>query len=346
MIQAGIIGATGYTGAELIRLLRGHPEAEAAVLASRSGAGQSYGAVCPDRAHWMDAVLRDPGDPGVYREVDVLFVALPHGHAAEPVRAARAAGTPVIDLGADFRFGDKAVYEEWYGIAAPPADLLEQARYCLPEMGREGIAGAMVLANPGCYPTSVILGLLPLLEEGLIDPDTLVIDAKSGVSGAGRNPSLATHYCQVDDSLQAYNLGVHRHTPEIETQLGRIAGGPVRVTFNPHLVPMTRGILSTMSATLRRDTPEETIRELYGARYAGEPFVHLMPPGVYPATKWVSGSNHCLVGIKTDPRTGRVLVVSVIDNLVKGASGQAIQNMNIRLGLEETLGLEQPALFP
>ncbi len=346
MIKAGIIGATGYTGVELVRLLGGHPGVRLEEASSHSYAGQPFSGVYPDKTDLVDLVLSEQDAPGIMARNDVVFLALPHGHGVSVARAGLAANTPVIDLGADFRFADRGIYEQWYGVEHTGEDILPHARYCLPEINRQEVPGTRIVGNPGCYPTSVILGLAPLLEEKLVDPTTLVIDSKSGVSGAGRKTSLTTHFAEVNDSVSAYGLGTHRHTPEIEGQLGKIWGGDIRVSFTPHLMPMTRGILSTMVVGTMPGVTEDRMRNAFEERYREEPFVHLLAPGVYPKTRWVYGSNHCQINLKLDERTGRVIVVSVIDNLVKGAAGQAIQNMNLLFGQPETAGLEGMPLVP
>ena len=346
MIRAGIIGATGYTGVELVRLLSGHPEVSLSSLASHSYAGETFSGVYPAQTDLCDMEL-SVQDPEKVAEVsDVLFLALPHGHATEAARAGLARGIPVIDLGADFRFRDKRVYETWYKVAHPGEDLFPKARYCLPEINRQEIPGTAIVGNPGCYPTSVILGLAPLLRRGWLDPASVIVDAKSGVSGAGRSLALGSHFTEVNDSIRAYGITDHRHTPEIEEQLSRVGGTPVMINFTPHLVPMTRGILSTMYARLSEDLTDEVLREAYMEDYGNEYFVHLLPENIFPRTKWVYGSNHVHINLKADRRTGRVVVVSAIDNLVKGASGQAIQNMNILMGLPETTGLTAAPVFP
>ncbi len=346
MIKVGIIGATGYTGVELTRILSAHPKAQVSVMSSHSYVGKRFSEVYPDKTDLVDDYLVAQDAKAMMAQSDVVFLALPHGHAVSVVREGLAQKKPVIDLGADFRFQDKDVYEAWYHVDHTGADLMPSARYCLPEINREDIPGTMVVANPGCYPTSVILGLAPLLERGWIDENSIIIDAKSGVSGAGRKVTEATSFVEINDAIKAYGLTNHRHTPEIEEQLSKLAKTPVMVNFTPHLVPMTRGILSTMVANLKEDVSQEALTEIYQQRYEKEYFVHLLAPGVYPSTKWVYGSNHVHIQVKKDERTNRVLVVSAIDNLVKGASGQAVQNMNLLFGLPETMGIDMPPMFP
>ena len=277
---------------------------------------------------------------------DVVFVALPHGHAMPVAHEAARSGKKLIDLGADFRFTDFQVYESWYKVGHKAKDLLPQAVYGLPEVNREKIKGAWLVANPGCYPTSAILALAPLLKQKLIDTGSIVVDSKSGVSGAGRGLSLGSHYCEVNENFKAYNVAAHRHTPEIEQILSRIAGEQITVTFTPHLLPVTRGILSTVYARLSSGAGVEQLRQLYREYYKDEFFVRVLPDGTLPQTKWVAGTNHCDIGLTVDARTGRVIVITAIDNVVKGASGQAVQNMNIICNLPEDTALAGPGLYP
>jgi N-acetyl-gamma-glutamyl-phosphate reductase len=284
--------------------------------------------------------------PALADKADVVFAALPHGHAVPVAGEVLERGKKFIDLGADFRFGRRDVYEQWYKVEHSGEELLEQAVYGLPEIHRDKIRSASLVGNPGCYPTSVILGLAPLLRNGLIDPGSIIIDSKSGVSGAGRGLSLGTHFSEVNENFRAYNVGVHRHTPEIEQELSKLAGEDVVVSFTPHLTPMNRGILSTMYAGLKQEMTLEQVRSVYEEFYRSEFFVRLLPPGILPQTKAVTGSNHCDIVPVVDPRTGRVVVISAIDNLIKGAAGQAVQNMNLMFGLPETTGLDRPGLYP
>lgn len=346
MIKVGIIGATGYTGVELVRILNTHPEAEVVAMSSHSHAGKAFHHIYPDKTSIMEDTLEVQDPAKMFAKVDVVFMALPHGHAVSVAREGLSQGKPIIDLGADFRFKDKAVYEKWYKVEHTGEDILPLSHYCLPEINRDEVPGTRIVGNPGCYPTSVILGLSPLLRRGWIDPQRIIIDAKSGVSGAGRKMAQGSHFCEVNDSIKAYGVGTHRHTPEIEEQLGKVAGEKVLVNFTPHLVPMSRGILSTMVADLVEDVTQEQLQEAYRESYDAEPFVQLLQEGTFPSTKWVYGSNQCHIQVQKDERTGRVIVVSAIDNLVKGAAGQAVQNMNLLFGLEETMGLMMPPMFP
>lgn len=345
-IKVGIIGATGYAGAELVRILSAHPYAELVALTTQSYGGNAFYEVYPYLYKHVAMECREPDLPALVEQADVVFVALPHGHAIPVAREVSARGKKFIDLGADFRFDSSEVYEQWYKVEHTAPELLRQAVYGLPEVHREKIKTASLVGNPGCYPTSVILGLAPLLRSGLVDTGTIVVDSKSGVSGAGRGLSLGTHFAEVNENFRAYNVGMHRHTPEIEQELGKLAGEEMRISFTPHLVPMNRGILSTIYAQLKREMTLEQVRAVYEEFYRSKYFVRLLPPGILPQTKAVAGSNHCDVVPVVDPRTGRVVVLSAIDNLIKGAAGQAVQNMNLMFGLPETAGLERPGLYP
>jgi len=344
-VTVAVAGATGYTGIELVRLLAQHPFVSLEILASQSYAGQPLHRVYPHLLPYVGQTL-SPQEIEQLLAAEVIFLALPHGHAAPVVEAALAAGRRVVDLGADFRLADPDSYRRWYGLEPPAAALVQQAVYGLPELYREKIRGAAVVANPGCYPTATLLALAPALRLGLVEADDIIIDAKSGVTGAGRSLNLATLYGEVNEGLHPYNVAGHRHTPEIEQELSKLCGRPVRVTFTPHLAPMSRGILSTVYARLAPGVTVEAIRRAYEEAYRGEPFVHVLPPGTWPHTKWVYGSNHCLLSLAVDERTGRLVIASAIDNLVKGASGQAVQNLNLMYGWEETTALGAAPLYP
>lgn len=345
MIRAGIIGASGYTGVELTRLLSRHPKVEIAVATSRQYAGKMISEVYPSLAGVSGVVCEDVVPENLVDRVDVLFTAVPHQTAMDIVPRFLEAGKKVIDLSADFRIDDPAVYEEWYQPHTA-TEYFEEAVYGLPEINREKISQARLVANPGCYPTSIILGMAPLLQEGLVDVSTIIADSKSGTSGAGRSAQVGTLFCEVTDGFRAYKVGEHRHTPEIEQELTKLAGQDITISFTPHLLPVSRGIFSTIYSSLAKKRSQKEIDSLYDDYYAGEPFVRVCKPGAVPATQNVRGSNFCDVGVKVDPRTGRIVVLSVIDNLVKGAAGQAIQNMNLVYGFEENLGLEIVPLFP
>ncbi|MGI1660418.1 MAG: N-acetyl-gamma-glutamyl-phosphate reductase [Desulfitobacterium sp.] len=341
-MKVGIIGATGYTGQELVRLLQQHPEIELVYLGSSSNSGVIYEELFPQFSGLGAGKLQDEQVP----DLDVLFCALPHGLTAGRTAEWLNRGIKVIDLGADFRLKDAAVYEAWYKVTHPAPELLPEAVYGLPELYREEILGKQFIANPGCYPTATILALAPLLRKGLIQKDGLIIDAKSGVSGAGRSATLGNHFSEVNENFKAYGVASHRHTPEIEQQLGAAAGAELLVNFTPHLVPMIRGILATIYAQVSPGVTEEDLKACWQEQYEGEEFVHILPDGLWPQTKLAAGSNHVFLQLKVDPRTGRAILVSALDNLVKGASGQAIQNMNLICGLPENLGLGARGLWP
>lgn len=339
-IRVGVAGATGYGGIELVRLLGLHPEVELVLAGTESYIGQDLAAVYPHLSNRVQLKGREATAEALAAECDVVFTALPHGVPMKLAPAVLAAGKRLIDLGADFRLRDVDAYEAWYKKKHEAPELMEQAVYGLPELYRQQIAGARLVGNPGCYPTSCALAAAPLLRAGVVDSKGIIFDSKSGVSGAGRGLSLGSHFSEVNENFKAYNIaGGHRHTPEVEQTLSDLVGAPVTVTFTPHLVPMTRGILTTAYFTLLEDRSTEQLLDLFREFYASEPFVRIRPAGDLPQTKQVWGSNYCDIGLQVDRRTGRVLVVSVIDNLVKGAAGQAIQNMNLLFGLPETTGL-------
>jgi N-acetyl-gamma-glutamyl-phosphate reductase len=340
MIRAAIAGATGYAGAELVRILAAHPGVEIIAITSRQFAGQRYDRIFPAFAGRVDLVCEDLADERIGEGAEVVFTALPHKMPMGLAPAILRRGCRLIDLSADFRFSDASVYAAAYQPHASP-ELLAEAVYGLSEVHTDLIRGARLVGNPGCYPTSVLLPLIPLLKQGLIETEDIVVDSKSGVSGAGRSPSLTVHFCEVNDSFKAYKVAVHRHAPEMETYAGRSAGRPVRLTFVPHLVPMTRGMLSTIYA---RPSPGVTARAVEGCLasfYAGRPFIRLRPAGMAPDTLHVRGTNACDIGWVHDEANGRLILMSAIDNLVKGAAGQAVQNMNLMFGLDESEGLRQ-----
>lgn len=345
MLRVGIIGASGYTGVELSRLLCNHPQVELTIATSRQYAGKELSAVYPSLKGRVDIRCVDPAIDDLAGQADLFFTAVPHQTAMAVVPGLLEAGKKVVDLSADFRIHDHQVYEQWYQPHSAK-EYLTEAVYGLPELHRQQITAARLVANPGCYPTSVTLGLAPLLRNKLIQPETIIIDAKSGTSGAGRGAQVGTLYCEVTDGFRAYKVGEHRHTPEIEQELSALAGSKLTVSFTPHLVPMSRGILSTMYAALDPAVTAKEIQDAYDSFYAHEPFVRVLAQGQYPATQYVRGSNYCDIGFKVDPRTGRIIVLSVIDNLVKGAAGQAVQNMNLVSGFAEDTGLLSVPLFP
>ncbi|WP_150306021.1 N-acetyl-gamma-glutamyl-phosphate reductase [Pseudomonas saliphila] len=344
MISIGIVGGTGYTGVELLRLLAQHPQAQVVTITSRSEEGVRVCDMYPNlRGHYDDLVFSVP-DVKRLGACDVVFFATPHGVAHSMAAELLATGVRIIDLSADFRLKDAAEWAQWYGQPHGAADLLGEAVYGLPEVNREAIRSAQLIAVPGCYPTAVQLGLLPLLEAGLADTSRLIADCKSGVSGAGRTASVGALFGEAGENMKAYGVKGHRHLPEISQGLRLAAGGPVGLTFVPHLTPMIRGIHATLYATVTDHAVD--LQKLFTDRYAGEPFVDVMPAGSHPETRSVRGANLCRLAVHRPQGGDLVVVLSVIDNLVKGASGQAIQNMNIALGLEETLGLTHPALMP
>ena len=341
-MKVGVLGATGYAGQELVRLLRRHEEVDDLFLSSSSVAGEAYEAIYP---HWQDqnvGILQDENVP----DLDVLFCALPHGLTAERTSTFLARNIKVVDLGADFRLNSAEIYEEWYKIKHPATDLLKEAVYGLPELYREQIRGRSLIANPGCYPTATLLALVPLLRQKLLQTRNLIIDAKSGISGAGRGVSLGVHYSEVNENLKAYGVASHRHTPEIEQELSRAAGQPLLVNFTPHLVPMTRGMMVTIYAGIQEGVQEEDLRRCWKEQYEQEPFIHSLPQGTWPQTKFCSGSNHAFLQLTVDQRTGNVIIVATIDNVMKGAAGQAIQNMNLMMGWPEVQGIQGTAMWP
>lgn len=343
MIKVGIVGGTGYTGVELLRLLAAHPQVELVAITSRSEEGTAVADMFPNLRGHVGLKFSVP-DTAVLKQCDVVFFATPNGIAMTQVRELLDAGVKVIDLAADFRLKDVAVWEKWYGMQHACPDLVAEAVYGLPEINREAIHGARLVANPGCYPTAVSLGFLPLLEQGLVEIDGLVADCKSGASGAGRGANVATLLCEVDSSFKAYGAPGHRHLPEIREKLGLVAGSEVGLTFVPHLLPMIRGIHATLYTRLK-DTSVD-LQALYEERYAAEGFVDVLPPGSHPETRTVRGGNMCRIAIHRPQDGDTVVILSVIDNLVKGAAGQAVQNMNIMFGIDEQTGLNMIAVLP
>ena len=351
MIKVGIIGATGYAGSELVRLITQHPKAELVTMTSQSYAGQEYKEVYSNYSH-LDYVCEElgirPTDAQIEEmaeKCDVIFLALPHGVASKKINADILSKTKIIDLGADFRIQDVDVYEKWY-TTHYSKDILPEAVYGLCEINRDKIKGKRIVANPGCYTSCSILSLYPLVKEGMIDLSSIIIDAKSGATGAGRGLSLGNHYCELNESVKAYKVASHRHTPEIEEQLSIAAGQDIVLNFTPHLIPMDRGILATCYATLNKKYTYDDIRKAYEKHYGNEHFIRLTKEGVFPETKWVKGSNFVDIGFTVDERTNRVIVIGALDNLFKGAAGQAVQNMNIIMGIEETTGIDYVPIFP
>ena len=346
MIRAGIIGSTGYAGGELTRLLLQREDVEIVWYGSRSYIDKPYASVYQNMFKLVENVCKDDNIAELAEEADVIFTATPQGLCASLVNEEILSKTKIIDLSADFRIKDVNIYAQWYKIGNPTPPFIPEAVYGLPEINREAVKGARLIANPGCYPTCSFLSIYPLLKAGLIDPDTIIIDAKSGTSGAGRGAKTDNLYCEVNESIKAYGVASHRHTPEIEEQLSYVAGRPVTISFTPHLVPMDRGILVTAYASLTRDVGDEEVRAAYEACYKDEYFVRVLEKDVTPQTRWVKGSNFVDVNFKIDPRTKRVVMMGAIDNMVKGAAGQAIQNMNLMFGLPENKGLKLAPMFP
>ncbi len=345
MLKVAIVGASGYTGVELIRLLSNHPEIEITAVTSEQSAGKSIAEVFPSLSGVFEKTLEHISIEEISAKADLVFTALPHQKAMDYVPKFLELGKKVIDLSADFRIKDAATYGAWYE-EHKASELLKEAVYGLPELHRTEIKNARLVANPGCYPTSAILALAPLLKNGLIDASSIVIDSKSGVSGAGRSVTQDTHFTEVNEGFKAYRVGEHRHTPEIEQELSILAGSQITVSFTPHLLPVNRGILSTIYASVKADVTEDSILRIFDEFYAEERFVRVYPKGSFPNINNVKGSNFCDIGVKLDKRTNRVVIVSAIDNLTKGASGQAIQNMNIMYGFPEDTALRGLPLFP
>lgn len=346
MIKVGIIGATGYAGGELVRILTGHKEAEIKWFGSRSYIDQKYASVYQNMFQIVDATCMDDNMEKLASQVDVIFTATPQGLCASLVNENILSKVKIIDLSADFRIKDVATYEKWYGIEHKSPQFIEEVVYGLCEINREDVKNARLVANPGCYTTCSILTAYPLAKEGIIDMSTLIIDAKSGTSGAGRSAKVANLYCEVNENMKAYGVATHRHTPEIEEQLGYASGENVVLNFTPHLVPMNRGILATEYAKLTKDVTYDEVKAIYDKYYANEKFIRVLEKNVCPETKWVEGSNYVDINFKIDPRTNRIIMMGAIDNLVKGAAGQAVQNMNLMFGLKESEGLELVPMFP
>ena len=346
MIKAGVIGATGYAGNELVRLLMQHTEVELKTVTSQRYIGKEFSEVYQNYNEINTLICQEEDIEKIAEECDVVFLALPHGVAAKKVTKEILEKTVIIDFGADFRLQNVNDYEKWYGLSHEGKQLLKQAVYGLCEINREKIKNAKLIANPGCYTTCSILSLIPLLAENLIDKNSIIIDAKSGVSGAGRGLVTESLYCEANENMKAYKVASHRHTPEIEEQLSYIAGEKITLSFTPHLTPMNRGILATCYASLKQGITKQEVRKAYEKWYAKEYFVRLTKEGVFPETKWVKGSNFIDIGFTVDERTNRIIVMGAIDNLVRGAAGQAVQNMNIVFGLKEDTGLCQVPIFP
>ncbi len=355
VVRVGIVGASGYGGVQLVRLLSEHPGVQLTYLAGQESAGKRYGDLYPHLAPAVDLVIQPVDVEQIAASADVVFLSLPNGLAADLAPPLLAKGCKVLDLSADYRFRNLATYQSWYRMGKTDPDwpspdyrqANEKSVYGLPELYREAIAQAQLVGCPGCYPTASLLAVAPLLRQGLVELDSLIFDAKSGISGAGRTARVGSLFAEVDSSLAAYGVAQHRHTPEIEQACSELAHTPVTVQFTPHLVPMVRGIHVTLYATLRDPgLVGEDLITLYTAFYRQSPWVRILPRGVYPQTKWVTGTNTCMIGVEVDTRTNRVIVLSVIDNLIKGQAGQAIQCLNLMMGWPETLGLPRLAFYP
>ncbi|MEM7725993.1 MAG: N-acetyl-gamma-glutamyl-phosphate reductase [Cyanobacteria bacterium P01_A01_bin.45] len=346
-VPVGIIGASGYGGVQLVRLLSEHPQVEIVYLGGESSAGKSFGDIYPHLAHVINLSVEAPDIDNIARQCEVVFLSLPNGLACQMAPQLLEKGCKVLDLSADYRFSDLSTYTRWYAKERSDSVTAATAIYGLPELYRDRIAETQLVGCPGCYPTASLLALSPLLKQGLIVPNTAIIDAKSGTSGGGRQAKTNLLLAEADNSLAAYGVACHRHTPEIEQICSDLSGHEVTVQFTPHLIPMVRGILATVYATLRDPgLVRDDIITIYRAFYRNSPWVNICDPGVYPQTKWACGSNQCYIGIEADPRTGRVIVMSAIDNLIKGQAGQAIQCLNIMMNWDETSGLPRLGFYP
>lgn len=343
--RVGIIGATGYTGVELLRLLLHHPQVEVTALTSQKYAGIPIDQVFPSLMKHLQLKCEELNVDQISKKADFIFTAVPHKTAMEVVPLFHRQGKRIVDLSADFRFRNAAIYEKWYQKHTS-ADLLSESVYGLPELHREKIRNAKIVGNPGCYPTGALIGLIPLVKKGMISVENIVIDSKSGVSGAGRDVVLESLFCEVNEGVKAYKIFEHRHLPEIEQELSEMVEKKVAVTFVPHLIPMDRGILTTLYLVLKKKSKTEEVLNTFQEHYQKEPFIRICPKGKLPNTKNVRGSNYCDIGVKVNESDGRAVIVTAIDNLVKGASGEAVQNMNIMLGYPETMGLDVSPLFP
>ncbi|MGA2517516.1 MAG: N-acetyl-gamma-glutamyl-phosphate reductase [Thermodesulfobacteriota bacterium] len=344
-IRVGIVGATGYTGVELLRLLLHHPQVEVTALTSQKYAGVPIDQVFPSLMKGLDLKCEELSVEQISKKTEFVFTAVPHKMAMEIVPSFYRVGKKVVDLSADFRFTDAATYEKWYQKHTA-VDLLSESVYGLPELHREKIRNAKIVGNPGCYPTGALIGLIPLVKKGMISVENIVIDSKSGVTGAGRDVVLESLFCEVNEGVKAYKIFAHRHTPEIDQELSLLARKEIRVTFAPHLIPVDRGILSTLYVRLTKKMKTEELLDVFHDFYQAEPFVRIYSKEKFPNTKNVRGSNYCDIGVKVSESDGRAVIVTAIDNLVKGASGEAVQNMNIMLGYPETMGLDIHPLFP
>lgn len=345
-MNISIIGASGFTGIELLRILQSHPQCDITYVTSETYAGKRVADLYPSYEGSGDLRFSKYDLGLIADNSDLVFLAVPHGESMDFVPGLLESGVKVIDLSGDFRFSDAGIYEHWYGLEHKAQTYLQEAVYGLPEINRERIAHARLVANPGCYPTAAILGILPAIVNDVIVKDSIIIDAKSGVSGAGRSANEKTHYVRRNDSITAYAIATHKHTPEIETQLSSVCGAEIKVSFTPHLTPMSRGILATIYAQLSKPLTQNEAADIYISHYTREPFIKVLSPPAIPETGFVRGSNMAQIGVTVDERVGRLVIVAAIDNLVKGASGQAIQNLNIMSGLHETTSLRTIGLYP
>ncbi len=346
MIKAGIIGSTGYIGQEVLRLLLQHPQVEVSHITSQSYVGKEYSKIYKNYEKLFSKQCESEDIEAISKEADVIFVALPHGMAADKINTSVLSNAKVIDLGADFRLNKKDEYEHWYSTEHHNEELLSTAVYGLCEWNREHIKSARLIANPGCYATCSILSLSPLIKDGIIFENSIIVDAKSCVSGAGRTLDLGTHFSECNESVKAYKVASHRHTPEIEQELNKVGRNPLKISFTPHLIPMNRGILVTAYGTLKSELEYADVQAIYEKYYGKEYFIRLTNKDIFPETRWTKGSNFCDIGFTIDKRTNRVLVIGAIDNLIKGGAGQAVQNMNIMFGFDEKLGLDNIPIFP
>ncbi|MHA1669156.1 MAG: N-acetyl-gamma-glutamyl-phosphate reductase [Promethearchaeota archaeon] len=346
MIKAGIMGATGYVGQELVRILYHHPEVEIQALFSKNHNNQVYNSIYENFNKICEMKCDENELEIIAKQLDIIFLALPHGVTSKLLTDSIVKNVKVIDLSADFRLNSVEDYEEWYDFKHSNKDLLNKAVYGLSEWKRKQISDSRLIANPGCYPTCALLCLLPLIKEGILDVENIIIDAKSAVSGAGRSLNLITHFTECNESIKAYSITSHRHTPEIEQQLSELYEKEIQVTFTPHLIPMNRGILCTCYGNINHSYNYDEIKSIYEKYYHNEFFIRLKKKGVFPETKWVKGSNYCDIGFTLHERTGKIIIIGAIDNLIKGAAGQAVQNMNLMFNLEENIGLKSIPMFP
>lgn len=345
MITASILGATGYAGEELVRILSGHPNVKLVSVTSQNYIGQNIQDVFPNLSKGIDLKCEELDICNIAPKSDLIFLSLPHGYSTVHVKEIMKYSKKVIDMGADFRLDSKDIYEKWYGVEHKSPELINESVYGLPEINKERIKTSNIIGNPGCYPTSIILGLAPALKNRLIDEESIIVDSKSGISGAGRAASVSNLFTEINGNVKAYNIAKHRHIPEINQELSKLNGREVSITFTPHVVPMSRGILSTIYCKMEDSMGLDEIIKIYSDFYQESPFVRIKGKGVYPETKWVCGSNYCDIGFAIDEYSKRLIIVSVIDNLIKGAAGQAVQNMNLMFGFHETTGLKAPGLY-